>query len=91
VAVPQRFSNGGFNGGSAIVLVTNDGGTSWNGVGFALPTHVPGGVQIDAYMAVGPVQCPQPGDCIALGVSDQGSKTTPVYTSGSSSGADSAS
>jgi hypothetical protein len=32
-------------------------------------------------MAVGTVQCPEVDDCVALGVSDQGSKTTPVYTS----------
>ena len=32
-------------------------------------------------MMVGTIQCPQLDACIALGVSDQGSKSTPVYTS----------
>jgi hypothetical protein len=44
---------------------------------------VPSGVQSAAYMAVGDVQCPQAGVCIGLGVNQQGSDTTPVYTSGS--------
>ena len=81
VEVLQRFPSGAENGGSAIVLVTRDGGESWNSVSFAVPSSVPSGVQIDAYMAVGTVQCPEVDDCVALGVSDQGSKTTPVYTS----------
>ena len=34
----------------------------------------------DAFMAIGQIQCPQAGNCVALGVSDQGSKSTPVYT-----------
>ena len=82
VAVPQRFASGAINGGSAIVLVTHDGGASWNAIRFAVPSHVPSGVQEDAFMAVGDVQCPQLTDCIALGISNQGSKTTPVYTGG---------
>jgi hypothetical protein len=51
-------------------------------VSFAVPSHIPSGVQLDAFMDVGEVQCPQINDCVALGVSDQGSKTTPVYTGG---------
>jgi hypothetical protein len=38
-------------------------------------------MQGDAFMAVGDIQCPQLNECVALGVSDQGSKSTPVYTS----------
>jgi hypothetical protein len=82
VAVPQRFASGAINLGSAIVLVTHDGGVNWSGVSFAVPSHVPSGVQEDAFMAVGDVQCPQVNNCIALGISNQGSKTTPVYTGG---------
>ncbi|HUZ41249.1 MAG TPA: hypothetical protein VMU68_07665 [Acidimicrobiales bacterium] len=82
VAVPQRFPSGALNGGSAIVLVTHDDGATWTGVSFAVPANVSGGVQSDAFMAVGEVQCPQVNDCVALGVSDQGSNTTPVYTGG---------
>lgn len=83
VAVPQKTASGAINGGSAIVLVTYNDGTSWSGVSFALPSTIPSGVQLDAFMAVGQVQCPQVNDCVALGVSDQGSKTTPVYRGGS--------
>jgi hypothetical protein len=90
-AIFQQFGNDGSNGGSAIVLVTNDGGANWRSVTFAVPSSVPSGVQIDAFMAVGQIQCPQVNDCVALGVSDQGSKTTPVYTSTPSSTAPSAS
>jgi photosystem II stability/assembly factor-like uncharacterized protein len=82
VAVPQKTASGAINGGSAIVLVTYNDGSSWSGVSFALPSSIPSGVQLDAFMAVGQVQCPQVNDCVALGVSDQGSKTTPVYRGG---------
>jgi hypothetical protein len=81
VAVPQKFQSGAINGGSAIVLVTMNDGADWTGVSFSVPSNIPSGVQYDAFMAVGDVQCPQVNDCVALGVSDQGSKTTPVYTS----------
>ena len=64
-----------------MVLITHDGGTSWSRVTFATPAHIPHGVQIDAFLAVGDIQCPQLNACVALGASDQGSKTTPVYTS----------
>lgn len=85
VEIPERFGPNKINMGSAAVLVTNDGGASWTKVSFAAPSSLPGGVQIDAFLAVGDIQCPQANDCIALGVSDQGSKTTPVYTSSPSS------
>jgi hypothetical protein len=84
VAVPQKFASGALNGGSAIVLTTHNDGATWSSVSFAVPSNIPSGVQLDAFMAVGSVQCPQLNYCIALGVSNQGSKTTPVYTSGSS-------
>ena len=32
-------------------------------------------------MTLGSIQCPQLNVCVGLGVTDQGSKTTPVYTS----------
>jgi hypothetical protein len=81
VAVPQKFQSGAINGGSAIVLVTTNDGVDWKGVSFSVPANIPSGVQYDAFMAVGDVQCPMVNDCVALGVSDQGSPTTPVYTS----------
>jgi hypothetical protein len=45
---------------------------------------MPSGMQVDAFMAIGDIQCPQVNDCTGLGVSDQGSQTTPVYTSAAS-------
>ena len=84
VAIPQRFGPNKYNGGSAAMLVTSDGGVSWTKVSFAVPSSVPSGVQLDAFLAVGDIQCPQANYCVALGVSDQGSRTTPVYTSSTS-------
>jgi len=81
--IRQSFGQNHSNGGSAVVLQTDDGGSSWSTVTFAVPSTVPSGVQSAAYMAVGDVQCPQAGVCIGLGVNQQGSDTTPVYTSGS--------
>lgn len=83
-AVPQQFANGS-NGGRAVVFITHDGGRHWTPVTFTEPARVPRGVSSDAFMDVGDIQCPQAGACVALGVSDQGSRTTPVYTSRSSS------
>jgi hypothetical protein len=80
VAIAQRFPHG-TNGGSAIVLATSNSGTSWKTVTFTVPSAVPNGAQNDAYMTVGDIQCPTANDCIALGVTDQGSRTTPIYTS----------
>jgi hypothetical protein len=64
-----------------MVLITHDAGRSWSRVTFARPTRVPHGLQIDAFMTLGSIQCPQLNTCVGLGVTDQGSKTTPVYTS----------
>jgi hypothetical protein len=89
--IPQRFGPNKANWSSAMMLVTHDGGASWSDVTFAVPSSVPSGVQIDAFMAVGDIQCPQVSDCVALGISDQGSKTTPVYTSAPTSSAPNAS
>jgi photosystem II stability/assembly factor-like uncharacterized protein len=81
-ANPQRFAGGQINEGSAILLVTTDGGATWHAVTFAVPSKIPSGVQLDAFMAVGDVTCPQSDRCVALGISDQSSKTTPVYVGG---------
>jgi hypothetical protein len=83
VAVPQRFSDGAIDGGSAMVMVTNDDGASWNGVVFVAPSNDLAAANSGAFQAVGDVQCPQVNACVALGSSNQGAKTTPVYTGGS--------
>jgi hypothetical protein len=53
---------------------------AWQRVTFAAPAEVPGGMQGDSFMDIGQIQCPQPDACIAIGVSDHGSTSTPIYT-----------
>jgi hypothetical protein len=77
--IAQRIGNT-YNEGSSVVAVTNDAGATWQRVTFAVPAKVPGGMQGDSFMDIGQIECPQPDACIAIGVSDQGSTSTPVYT-----------
>jgi hypothetical protein len=77
--IAQRIGNT-YNEGSAVVAVTNDAGRSWQRVTFAVPAKVPGGMQGDSFMDIGQIQCPLPDACVAIGVSDQGSTSTPIYT-----------
>ena len=69
-----------YNAGSSVVTITHDAGRTWQRVTFAVPAKVPGGMQGDSFMDIGQIQCPRPDACIAIGVSDQGSTSTPVYT-----------
>lgn len=69
---------------TAALYVTHDAGRTWSLVTFAQPSKVPAGMASDSFMAIGSIQCPAPNACIALGVTDQGQKITPVYTTGSS-------
>jgi hypothetical protein len=69
-----------YNEGSSVVAITNDAGRSWQRVTFAVPAKVPGGMQGDSFMDIGQIECPLPDACIAIGVSDQGSTSTPIYT-----------
>jgi hypothetical protein len=62
------------------VVVTRDAGRTWQRISFAVPAKVPSGMQGDSFMSIGQIQCPQANACIAIGVSDQGSTSTPVYT-----------
>ena len=77
-SVPQHFGNV-YNAASAMFLITHDGGISWSKITFAKPAKVPSGMQGDAFMAVGDIQCPRLNACVALGVSDQG-RSPPRYT-----------
>jgi photosystem II stability/assembly factor-like uncharacterized protein len=77
--IPQRIGNTD-NAGSSMVAVTRDAGRTWQRVSFQVPAQVPGGMQGDSFMEIGQIQCPQPDACIALGIADQGSTSTPVYT-----------
>jgi photosystem II stability/assembly factor-like uncharacterized protein len=81
-SITENFGPRGSNGSSAVILVSQDGGGTWTRVTFAKPARIPAGMQIDAFMSAGQIQCPQAGACVSLGVSDQGSASTPVYTTG---------
>ncbi len=77
--IAQRIGNT-YNGSSPVVAITHDAGRTWQRVTFAVPAKVPCGMQGDSFMDIGQIQCPQPDACIAIGVSDQGSTSTPIYT-----------
>jgi hypothetical protein len=77
--IAQRIGNT-FNAGSSVVAITHDAGRSWQRVTFAVPAKVPGGMQGDSFMDIGEIQCPLADACVAFGVSDQGSTSTPIYT-----------
>ena len=77
--IAQRIGNT-YNAGSSVVAVTHDAGRTWQQVTFAVPAKVPGGMHGDSFLDIGQIQCPRPGACIAIGVSDQGSTSTPIYT-----------
>ncbi len=81
--IPQYFAGGGVNESSAMLLVTSSGGERWSRVTFAVPANVPAGWDTDAFMEIATIQCPQAGMCVGLGATDQGTKSTPVYTLGS--------
>ncbi|HTR92032.1 MAG TPA: sialidase family protein [Trebonia sp.] len=78
-AIPEHIGNT-YNDGSAVVAVTHDAGRTWQRVTFDVPARVPGGMQGDSFMDIGQIQCPQADACVAMGISDQGSTSTPVYT-----------
>jgi hypothetical protein len=77
--IAQHIGNT-YNAGSSVVAVTANGGRGWQRVTFAVPARVPGGMQGDSFMDIGQIECPQADACIAIGVSDQGSTSTPIYT-----------
>ncbi len=77
--IAQRIGNT-YNAGSSVVAITHDAGRSWQRVTFAVPAKVPGGMQGDSFMDIGEIQCPLADACVAIGVSDQGSTSTPIYT-----------
>jgi photosystem II stability/assembly factor-like uncharacterized protein len=78
-AVSQAIPGGGVNGGSAMILATSDGGATWTKATFAV-TALPSGQQADSLMSVGEIACAAVHACVGVGVADQGSRHTPVYT-----------
>jgi photosystem II stability/assembly factor-like uncharacterized protein len=78
-AIPEHIGNT-YNEGSAVVGVTQNAGRTWQRVTFDVPAQVPSGMQGDSFMDLGQIQCPQADACVAIGISDQGSTSTPIYT-----------
>jgi photosystem II stability/assembly factor-like uncharacterized protein len=77
--IAQHIGNT-YNAESSVVAVTSNAGRTWQRVTFAVPAQVPGGMQGDSFMDIGQIDCPQVNACVAIGVSDQGSTSTPIYT-----------
>ena len=77
--IAQRIGNG-YSAESSVVAVTHNAGRTWQRVTFAVPARVPGGMQSDSFMEIGQIQCPQADACVAMGISHQGSRSTPIYT-----------
>jgi photosystem II stability/assembly factor-like uncharacterized protein len=77
--IAQRIGKG-HNSESSVVAVTQDAGRTWQRVSFAVPAKVPGGMQGDSFMQISQIQCPLPDVCVAIGSSNQGSTSTPIYT-----------
>ena len=79
----QQVSGGG-NGGSPIVVITHDSGVTWSRVAFTPPSALPPGMSPgdygESFLSVGMIQCPRLDSCVALGITPQGSKSTPVYS-----------
>jgi hypothetical protein len=68
------------NDGSAVVAITGDAGRTWQRVTFPVPAAVPRGMAADSFLDIGQLQCPEAAACIAIGTSEQGSASTPIYT-----------
>jgi len=82
-AVPRKV-DGRVIYASPVVVITRDGGVTWSRVAVAAPSvrppGIPPGDNAESYPSVGAIQCPSLGSCIALGLTAQGSKSTPVYS-----------
>ena len=66
-AVPQVIPGRGYNGSSAMILATSDGGASWSKTTFAAQ-RLASGEQADSLMAVGEIACPAVDSCVGIGV-----------------------
>jgi hypothetical protein len=77
-AVPVTIGNVQ-NGGSPVLLGTTDGGSTWTKVTFIVPPGTPN-YDSQSFLSMGPISCPSPDACVALGSVAQGSPSTPVYS-----------
>jgi hypothetical protein len=77
-AVPRQVGTSD-NGGSPVLLGTNDGGSTWSPVTFSVPSGASNFLS-QAYLSMGWIDCPAAGDCVALGAGAQGSPSVPTYS-----------
>ncbi|MFZ0248460.1 MAG: hypothetical protein WAL61_00840 [Acidimicrobiales bacterium] len=77
-AVPIVIGNV-HDGGSSVILGTNDEGATWQRVTFSVPSGAPN-YYGQSYLSMGPIACPTTRACVAIGAVAQGSKSTPVYS-----------
>jgi hypothetical protein len=68
------------NAESSVIATTRDDGRNWQRTTFPAPAKVPPGMSGDSFMIIGQIECPRADACIAMGISDQGSTATPIYT-----------
>lgn len=81
--IPQRIGNQvgiGWNEDTPVVAVTHDGGRTWQRITFQVPGGTPSSMLAESFIEIGTIQCPQADACVAIGVSAQGSASTPIYT-----------
>jgi photosystem II stability/assembly factor-like uncharacterized protein len=77
--VPQQIGRT-HNAASPLLASTPDEGVTWLTTGFASPLSIPAGEDADAFMSIGALSCPAPGNCTALGSARRGSTHTAVYS-----------
>ncbi len=77
--VAQRTPGGGVDMGSAVLVGTTDGGSTWSKVVFSVPATAPNPAG-QSYQTIGSVSCPDADVCLARGVVVQGSPYAPVYS-----------
>jgi hypothetical protein len=65
--------------GSSVILGIGDAGETWQKVTFSVPSGAPN-YYGQSYMSMGPISCPTPKACVAIGAVAQGSKSAPVYS-----------
>jgi hypothetical protein len=75
----QRMTDGVIqgSGNSPIVLMSRDGGATWKAHTFSTPRTLPAG---ESFSGISQIQCQSSDSCVALGVDNEGSAHTLVYT-----------
>jgi photosystem II stability/assembly factor-like uncharacterized protein len=67
------------NGGSSMLLGTNDAGQTWSKATFTVPSTAPN-YDGQSYLSIHSISCATADVCAAVGAAAQGSPTAPVYS-----------